>query len=253
MTNSGIAGDNVAATNPAGDININLSGTLTVGGTSFPSFIQTATRGTAPAAGLNITSKKVLVSDGARLSTETWRSGQGGHLNIATADLQLTNGGQIRSGSIFAPPEQVEGPPDIPSGPGGTITINGLSNPSQSVLIDGAGSGIFTNAEGTGAGGSMTINANTIILQNGGTFSAATTGIAPSATGGTITVNAEKVALNSQASHHRRHERHRTSRCRSISTLALWRSTAAVRSEAAAAPKHNSLGLLRCHRHQHSL
>ena len=70
---------------------------------------------------------------------------------------------------------------------------------AASVLIDGAGSGIFTNTEGTGAGGNINILANRVTLQNGGTLSAATTGTAPSATGGTITVNAEHVAVNSQA------------------------------------------------------
>ena len=57
----------------------------------------------------------------------------------------------------------------------------------------------FTNAEATGAGGNIHLFANSVTLQNGGTFSAATTGTAPSATGGTITVNAEHVAVNSQA------------------------------------------------------
>jgi filamentous hemagglutinin family protein len=198
LTNSGIAGDNVAATDPAGNINITLSGFLNVGGTSFPSFIQTATRGAAPAADLNIRANSVMVTDGARLSTDTWSSGQGGQVNLATEHLQVTNRGQIRSGSIFAPADQLIGMPEVPSGSGGTITVNGLSNPSTSVLIDGAGSGIFTNAQGTGPGGSMIINANTITLQNGGSLSAATTGTAASATGGTITIDAQNVILNTQ-------------------------------------------------------
>jgi filamentous hemagglutinin family protein len=199
LANSGISGDNLA-TNPAGDMTINLSGILSVGGTSFPSFIQTVSRGSAPAADLNITAKGVAITDGAFLSTETFSSGPGGHLNIATENLQLTKGGQLRSGSTMAPSFPGEPSPEIPTGSGGTITVLGHSGPAGSILIDGTDSGIFTNAAGTGAGGNINILANSVALQNGGTLSAATTGVAPSATGGMITVNAEHVAVNSQAS-----------------------------------------------------
>jgi large exoprotein involved in heme utilization and adhesion len=58
------------------------------------------------------------------------------------------------------------------------------------VLIDGAGSGIFTDTQGTGAGGNIVVNADTVTLQNSGTLSAATSGTETSAKGGTITVNA---------------------------------------------------------------
>ena len=92
------------------------------------------------------------------------------------------------------------GIPLIPSGAGGTINIQGLaSSAAASVLIDGEGSGMFTDTVGTGAGGNINILASSVTLQNGGALSAATTGITPSATGGTITVNAEHVALNTQA------------------------------------------------------
>jgi large exoprotein involved in heme utilization and adhesion len=78
------------------------------------------------------------------------------------------------------------------TGPGnaGNITIQGLASPAQSVVIDGSGSGIFTNASGSGAGGSTHISTQSLTIQNGGSISAATSGTAPSAIGGTITVNA---------------------------------------------------------------
>ena len=60
-----------------------------------------------------------------------------------------------------------------------------------------AGSGIFTDTHSTGAGGDITLNANTVTLQNAGALSAATSGTAPSATGGTITVDANQVQVNS--------------------------------------------------------
>ena len=67
---------------------------------------------------------------------------------------------------------------------------------TQTVLIDGSGSGIFTNTEGTGAGGNILVNANAVMLQNGGTLSATTSGTEPTAIGGTITIDANQVQVN---------------------------------------------------------
>jgi large exoprotein involved in heme utilization and adhesion len=82
------------------------------------------------------------------------------------------------------------------------VTVHGQAGPGSratSVLIDGPGSGIFTDTQGTGAGGNILVNANSVTLQNGGTLSAKTSGTALSATGGTITVDANQMQLNSGA------------------------------------------------------
>jgi filamentous hemagglutinin family protein len=110
-------------------------------------------------------------------------SGNGGIIELHAGQFQVTNGAQISASTL---------------GPGnaGSVIIEGAASPAQSVLIDGAGSGIFTDTDGTGAGGNISINANSVTLQNGGTLSAATSGTDVSATGGTITVNANQVQLN---------------------------------------------------------
>ena len=90
--------------------------------------------------------------------------------------------------------------PPPPTGKGGTITVHGLAgsgSSASSVLIDGAGSGLFTNTVGTGAAGNTNIAAQSVTVQNGGTISAETSGTAQSATGGTIIVNANEVQVNS--------------------------------------------------------
>src|SRR4029077_16739865 len=88
-----------------------------------------------------------------------------------------------------------------PSGAGGPIMIEGLAGPAGSVLIDGSGSGIFTNTEGTGPGGSINISANSVTLQNGGRLSATSSGTAPSATGGSIAISSvHSTTLNNGAS-----------------------------------------------------
>ena len=157
--------DNFSAT-PVGNFNVTLNGNLTVNS----SRIITTARGPAQAADLNITAHDVLVTQGSSLSTETVSSGHGGHLNIFADTLQVTNGGQISSGSSLDV-DPFTGQPLIPSGAGGTINIR-LAGPAASVLIDGMGSGIITDTQGTGAGGNILVNANSVTLQNGGTLSA---------------------------------------------------------------------------------
>ncbi|MDH4245702.1 MAG: filamentous hemagglutinin N-terminal domain-containing protein [Nitrospira sp.] len=204
LANATIAGDNLAPL-PPGNITMNLSGTLSLDGQSLPgsgTFIHTiGRRGGAPAADLTITAHDIMLMNNSTLSTETRSSGAGGILNIFTENLKLTNGGILSSGSVV----QAPGPGvifEVPSGPGGTINVQGLAGgPTGSILIDGTGSGIFSNTEGTGAGGAINLSAKTLTLQNGGTLSAATTGAAQSAIGGSIVVNAtDQVTLTNGAS-----------------------------------------------------
>jgi len=190
---AGISIDNFNAGVP-GNITINLSGNLSIDGGSF---LQTVARGPAiAAADINVTAHDVNVTGGSFITANTISSGRGGQVNILADNVQLTNGGQLRSGSVSGP-DFLTGEPTIPSGTAGTINISGLTGAASAVLIDGADSGIFTNAVGTGAAGNTNIAAQSVTIQNGGTISAATSGTAPSATGGTITVNANQVQVNS--------------------------------------------------------
>jgi filamentous haemagglutinin family N-terminal domain len=199
LLNSTISGDNISPMTP-GNITVNLSGSLNLSGTSSPTFIQTTSRGSAHSADLSIKAHDIFLTDGSFVSTETFRSGAGGHLNISSENLDLTNGGQIRSGTPIADLNRGQ-QLVVPTGAGGTITIQGLAGPASSIVIDGANSGIFTNAEGTGAGGNTNISTQSLTVQNGGTISASTSGTAISAVGGNIAITAGQfVTLNNGAS-----------------------------------------------------
>jgi filamentous hemagglutinin family protein len=187
LDNGIIGGDNLSPLLPA-NISINLSETLRLDGQSL--IETTGRRGGAPAADLTITAHDISLTNNSSLITHTLSSGAGGLLNLFTETLQLTNGSTLMSGSEIQP-----GNPVPPSGPGGEIRVQGLAGPAQSVLIDGQGSGIFTSTEGTGPGGNISINANSLAVQNGGTISAATSGTASTATGGAVSVNANTVNL----------------------------------------------------------
>lgn len=194
--NSSIQMDNFS-TLPAGNFDISLSGKLMVNSAQ----ILTTARGSAQAAALTVHARDMVIRDGAILSTETMSRGAGGQLNLAVDTLHLLNGGQLRSGNTI--PTQSPGAPllPVPSGAGGTISIQGESGPANSVLIDGQASGIISGTQGTGPAGNIDLTAHTVTLQNGGTIFASTTGRASSATGGSILIHAtDQVSLANQAS-----------------------------------------------------
>src|SRR5262249_9628044 len=132
----------------------------------------------------------VHVSDGAGISTEAFRSGNAGKVTILTQNLELTSGGQVRSGTT-----QFPGTP-IPSGAGGTITVQGPNGSAASVLIDGSGSGLFTNTHARGGGENQNIARQSPKTKRGGTFPAETTETPRPAPGGTIWGKANPVPLN---------------------------------------------------------
>jgi filamentous hemagglutinin family protein len=119
-----------------------------------------------------VSAPTIIVENGSQISTNTDFSGNAGEIQLNTNDLQLKIGGQITSSSVIN-----QGAPEFPpSGAAGLITIQGLASPAQSVLIDGAGSGIFTNTEGIGAGGNILMNANSVALRNNAQVSSSSTG-----------------------------------------------------------------------------
>ncbi|MDF2460163.1 MAG: hypothetical protein K0S79_2579 [Nitrospira sp.] len=207
---SAIQGLNIANPIVPGPITVTLSGTLSMSGGST---IQTVSTGPAiGAADIDITARSVNISGtgmnfgdpqvfNTRINTESRNAGHGGLLNIVADSLELTNGGRLLSGSVIGieisgPPPSPGSPPPFqavfPTGPGGTINIQGSSGPIASVLIDGAGSGIFTNAEGSGRGGNTNITAQSVTIQNGGVVSAQAHGSGP---GGLVNISTDNLQL----------------------------------------------------------
>ena len=187
---SKIGGDNTSTQVP-GNIAITLDGHLSLAGGSF---INTQALGSAASADLIIRAPDVLITGKdsfdihSGLYTGTISSGNGGRLSLFTDNLQLTDGGMLSSKSFVG----AEG--EIPSGRSGVISIQGLRSPGTSVAIDGPGSGIFTNAEGTRAGGNTVLSARTLTIQNGGTITAGSTGPGDA---GDITINGDSLTIAS--------------------------------------------------------
>jgi filamentous hemagglutinin family protein len=188
MVNFGLISADNESLFKTGGITVTLSDNLEVVG----SVIAADSVSAAPAGDITLTGKDIVVTRGSIIINAAFASGSGGHLKIVADTLQVTDGAQLSSGSTFAPDrgrllDLVKG--TKLTGEGGDITIQALG-PRGSVLIDGKGSGIFADTEGTGAGGAINLFAKTLTIQNGGTISASTTGTDTRATGGSIIVKA---------------------------------------------------------------
>ena len=191
LDGSAIQGDNLTK-QVAGDISLMLQGQLNLSGSST---IKTQAFGQANAAHLRITARDITVSEESSLVTSTISSGNAGQLHISADTLLIRDGGKLSSESRSVRGEKV------PSGHSGTISIEGYRNPGASMMIDGPGSGIFSNTEGTGVAGDISVKASSVTLQKSGTISAGTIGTSHTATGGSIIINAtDQVTLTNGAS-----------------------------------------------------
>ena len=120
---------------------------------------------------LNINTGELIIAEGAAISANTLSLGDGGNIDIDANKLIVRNGGEIGAGSLsdnrFNISEQ---------GQGGNLNIT----VDDSVEIVGIGeingesviSRIFTQANGTGDAGDLTLNTNELSLRDGGQIDA---------------------------------------------------------------------------------
>lgn len=160
------------------------------------SVIETGTPGSADAADLVIRSREITLTDHSILSTITTGSGNAGRLSLFTDKLDLADGAQLLSSSLV---DAISG--KIPVGHGGAIRVEGFTTPGAAVRIAGGESGIFTDTQGSGTAGDISLKSTALMLQNGGAISAKTTGTNSTATGGSIMIQAtDHVSLTNHAS-----------------------------------------------------
>jgi filamentous hemagglutinin family protein len=126
-----------------------------------------------------VVSAPTLIMDNGFIQASTRGPGNAGEISLNVRDLTLTRGSRIANSSE-----------DLATGKGGDVTVRGYVGDSADTVTIAGGSGIFSNAEARGAGGSITIDARQVQL-NDGTISASSTGTAD-ATAGKITINARE-------------------------------------------------------------
>ena len=124
--------------------------------------------GTGKGGDISLNANSVTIQNGGTLSANTSGLGNAGNILVKADSVNVESGGQIASNSSFRQTPFFEGEViPAPTGDAGTVIIQGLASPGQSIVIDGTGSGIFTNTQNIGAGGNIFVNVNSVMLKNG--------------------------------------------------------------------------------------
>ena len=153
-------------------------------------------RNAPPATGGTITvnAEQVALNSQAVITADTNGIAPAGTIDINTGSLAINSGGQIRSssGDATEPLRALAlSPTAAPTLTGGTITVQGQTgagSQADSVTIDGAGSGIFTQSTGNRPGGDINIlTSGSVTMTNGASISASSTG---AGNAGNIQINA---------------------------------------------------------------
>jgi len=156
----------------ANKIDIQNGGSVTSpsGGTLAGQFFA----GTGNAGQITVSAPTLTISDGGTLSAKTSGSGNAGNISLNAGNFIQAGGARVDSSTLAA-------------GRGGDLAVT-----ADSVSISGPGTGLFSTASGSGAGGNIKIQAGKLVsLTNDATISAQSTGTA-TATAGNITINTPK-------------------------------------------------------------
>ena len=155
----------------AGDITIIATESVELSGTSgnLRSNIKSETESSKNAGNLSIETGKLIVRDGAFVSTSTFAGGNGGNVILKVEDSTTLTGADT---GIFASTSEGS------TGNGGTIFID-----PQTLIIIREGASIAVNSEGEGTGGSIELQADSLTLN-----SASITAATASNQGGDITL-----------------------------------------------------------------
>ncbi|MEH1963194.1 MAG: filamentous hemagglutinin N-terminal domain-containing protein [Nostoc sp.] len=161
-----------------------------VGGS--PSSLLTATQNTQAAGDLRINTGKLIVQDGAQISTGVYGAGQGGNLIVNASESVELSG--ISADGRF-PSVLFTG--TIDNGDGGDLSIN----TGKLIVQDGAQ--ISTGVNGAGRGGNLNVNASESVELNGTNANHLPSGLFSSSLGtgnaGNLSIQTEKLSVRNGA------------------------------------------------------
>ena len=202
LQGGGLLNSSVFGNATGGNLRINSSSSIVISGFNHNSLvasqISSTNQGSSQAGNLSVNTNQLIIQDGGRVDTSTLASGNAGNLTINADSIDLSGiiPGSINPSLIMSSANLVEpliqiglGLPEIPTGASGNISIN----TRQLKVSDGAL--ISVRNDGTGDGGTLKIQADSIILDNGGGITASTI----SGTGGDIELTANHLQLRSNS------------------------------------------------------
>ncbi|MDZ8052358.1 MAG: filamentous hemagglutinin N-terminal domain-containing protein [Aulosira sp. ZfuVER01] len=205
---NGVIGSNTGASLPTGvipfggtggNVIVNASESVEIAGIlpdpRFPSGLGTTGFSPSRSGDLTISTKKLILRDGADASTATLGAGEGGTLTVnASESIELsgTSIGNLTLGGLSAAAGRANLPELQATGASGDIKL------FTDKLIVRDGAGIDVESLGPGNAGNLQVVANSILLDNQGSISAATT----SGEGGNISLQTRSLLMrnNSQIS-----------------------------------------------------
>jgi filamentous hemagglutinin family protein len=123
--------------------------------------------------------------DASFIQANATATGRGGDIVMEAGNLNLANGARVDSSTSG-------------EGDGGTVTIRGLGGAGTRaavVTISGPGTGLFTDTQLSGAGGSISVQSGVVAVNDGGRISAESHGLATTARGGVINIEAGQMHL----------------------------------------------------------
>ncbi len=192
VTNGAQISANTDSKGNAGDITINARDSVLFEGVGLEgfsggAFSQVLKDGERQGGNINITTSLLEVANNAQISASTEGVGRAGDINISTDRLKVTNS-EINAATLA-------------QGDAGMITLD----ISDTMTLSGEKSGVFANTSGsedgnpssTGNGGDILIvNPTTVVIQNGAAVAVNSKG---SGMGGDIEINADSVTLDQDA------------------------------------------------------
>ena len=131
-----------------GTVTVTATEALLISGqdsTGSESGVFSQTFGPGDAGRIAVTTPRLTLADGGRISAETGGDGHGGDVTVQASRLELMSGAQITGSSgITLGPTRLVG-----AGGGGTVMLMATAP----VLLTGQGTGLFTRTAGPGQGG----------------------------------------------------------------------------------------------------
>ncbi|MEH2289734.1 S-layer family protein [Nostoc sp.] len=199
LTNGAGIGSVALRTSDGGNVQIDASDSIDVSGinnlTLLPSTLASSTVGSGNAGNLTITTARLRVQNGSIVSSSTGAIGNAGNVKIVASDfievsgasLNGTVSSSIGSNALRLNPvtRTIYQLPESPSGNAGGVI---LMTPQLRVMDRGD---VGVKNEGTGNAGNFEVYADSILLTNRGTISAAT----QSGNGGNLMLNAQRLLL----------------------------------------------------------
>ena len=211
-----------------GNLTVTASDSVQVSGTDAagnPSGLFPGTYGKGMAGNLTINTGKLIVQDGANISTsaQMGSQGQGGTLNVTASDFVKVSGTSAIKGTPSQLSTQTQGTGDAGSltidtnslivqdganvtsgtdtgsqGNGGNLTVraNGGSVELSGTELNGKITGLFARTRGSGDAGSLAINTGQLTVRDGAQVTVESLG---TGTAGNLEVNARSIRLDNDA------------------------------------------------------